>query len=235
MRWAHIQHSLAGGPRQKLLVIPNHWPIYILNPQRQKAPRQAPTLHVTKWTIRTLLLKPELFRLLLNNSQTAKPQAEFLCILSPASLCTKTQGLKKKNRCPPDRSQRQKKWLPAMPQWPSSPTLNRAELNRQHQVHGLDLQTYFKLHCCVFRGDSSATENVKSAKTPWSPLTLLTPEERNASSIWASTESYNSDLRKKKYSRWANLPEVICPPQYEHNTTSFEQLVPQIQLGGENM
>lgn len=55
-------------------------------------------------------------------------------------------------------------------------------------------------------------------------------------SIWASTESYNSDLRKKKYSRlsqftWSDMPTTI---RTQHNVP-FEQLVPQPAWWGEHV
>lgn len=39
-------------------------------------------------------------------------------------------------------------------------------------------------------------------------------------SIWASTESYNSDLRKKIFT-FESIYLVVCPPQCRYNTTSL--------------
>ena len=72
-----------------------------------------------------------------------------------------------------------------MPQWVPLLQLQKRNYLKQGRTQQAtpgtwtDLQTYFKLYCCVFRGDSSTTENVKSAKTP--PLALLSPGKRNAS------------------------------------------------------
>lgn len=127
---------------------------------------------------------------LLNNSQTAKPQAEFLCILSPASLCTKNAGFKKKkNRCPPDRSQRQKKWLPRNATVGlSSPTLNRAELNRQHQVHGL-IYRHISNYTAVF---SEAIHQLqKMSNLQKLPVTFDTVN------TWGKECFYRSELARK--------------------------------------
>lgn len=98
-----------------------------------------------------------------------------------------------------------------------------------------DLQTYFKLYCCIFRGDSSTTENVKSAKTP--PLALLSPGKRNASNdlSWYGKLSFRF---KGKTFKLESI-HLKWPAHHDTNTTQhntpFEQLVPQLAWWGEHV
>lgn len=80
---------LAGMPKQKLWLLLPTDPRMSLILEGRKHLSQSLRLHVIKRTLRTLLPNSCYHIFSSNNSQTAKSHLQFLCILSPAALCTK--------------------------------------------------------------------------------------------------------------------------------------------------